>query len=85
MDEADNTKEISGDRLKSIIKRIEKLEEDKKAAGDDIKEVYAEAKGNGFDARIIRAIVRLRKVDVEQRREEAQLMDLYMSAIGMEA
>jgi uncharacterized protein (UPF0335 family) len=75
---------ISADRLRSIIKRIEKLEEDKAAVGDDIKEVYSEAKGTGFDVKIIRQIVRLRKVEVEKRREASELLDLYMSAIGME-
>ena len=75
---------ISADRLRSIIKRIEKLEEDKAAVSEDIKEVYAEAKGTGFDVKIIRQIVRLRKVEVEKRREHDELLDLYMSAIGME-
>lgn len=76
---------ISADRLRSVIKRIEKLEEDKAGISDDIKEVYAEAKGSGFDVKIIRQIVRLRKVEVEKRREASELLDLYMSAIGMEA
>ncbi len=76
--------EISADRLRSLIKRIEKLEEDKAAIGEDLKEVYSEAKGTGFDTKIIRQIVRLRKVEVEKRREQEELLDLYMSAIGME-
>ncbi|MFA5041706.1 MAG: DUF2312 domain-containing protein [Bdellovibrionales bacterium] len=75
---------VSGDRLRSIIKRIEKLEEDKAAVGDDIKEVYAEAKGTGFDVKIIRQIVRLRKVELEKRRENEELLELYKAAIGME-
>ena len=75
---------ISADRLRSIIKRIEKLEEDKAEISDDVKEVYAEAKGTGFDVKIIRQIVRLRKVEVDKRREESELLDLYASAIGME-
>jgi uncharacterized protein (UPF0335 family) len=74
---------ISADRLRSFIKRIEKLEEDKAAVGEDLKEVYAEAKGAGFDTRIIRQIVRLRKVELEKRREQEELLELYMSAIGM--
>jgi uncharacterized protein (UPF0335 family) len=82
-DEGSNTG-ISGARLKSIIARIEKSEEDKKAAADDIKEIYAEAKGTGFEPKIIRTIVRLRKMDVEKRREESELLDLYMSAINMD-
>jgi uncharacterized protein (UPF0335 family) len=81
---AEDSGGVSGERLRSIIKRIEKLEEDKAGISDDIKEVYAEAKGTGFDVKIIRQIVRLRKVEVEKRREESELLDLYMSAIGME-
>lgn len=81
---AEDSSGISSDRLRSIIKRIEKLEEDKAGVSDDIKEVYAEAKGTGFDVKIIRQIVRLRKVELEKRREESELLDLYMSAIGME-
>ena len=75
---------ISSDRLRSVIKRIEKLEEDKAGVSEDIKEVYAEAKGTGFDVKTIRRIVALRKVELEKRREESELLDLYMSAIGME-
>ncbi len=75
---------ISGERLRSFIQRIEKLEEDKAAVADDLKEVYAEAKGVGFDTKIIRQIVRLRKVEVEKRRETEELLDLYKAAIGME-
>lgn len=74
---------ISAERLRSIIKRIEKLEEDKAAVSEDIKEVYAEAKGTGFDVKVIRQIVRMRKVEVEKRREHEELLELYMSAIGM--
>lgn len=81
---AEDTGGISADRLRSIIKRIEKLEEDKAGVSEDIKEVYSEAKGTGFDIKIIRQIVRLRKVELEKRREESELLDLYMSAIGME-
>lgn len=75
---------ISSARLKSFIERIEKLEEDKAAIGEDLKEVYAEAKGTGFDTKIIRQIVRIRKIDVEKRREQDELLDLYKSALGME-
>ena len=74
--------EISSERLKSFIKRIEKLEEDKAAVMEDIKDVYAEAKGTGFDVKIIRQIIRLRKVKVEERREMEELLELYMAAIG---
>lgn len=82
--EATQTSGISADRLRSIIKRIEKLEEDKSCVAEDIKEVYSDAKGTGFDVKIIRQIVRLRKVELEKRREGEELLDLYMSAIGME-
>lgn len=81
----DATISLSGERLKSFISRIEKLETDKAAVGEDLKEVYAEAKGTGFDPKIIRKIIRLRKMKPEQRREEDQLLDLYMSAAGMES
>jgi uncharacterized protein (UPF0335 family) len=69
-------------RLKTIIERIERLEEDKAAIMADLKEVYAEAKGEGFDSKIIRKVVRLRKQDKAKRQEEEALIDLYLSAIG---
>ena len=69
-------------QLKSIIERIERLEEDKAAVTADLKEVYAEAKGNGFDAKTLRKVVRIRKQDRAKRLEEEALFDLYMSAIG---
>ena len=69
-------------KLKSIVERIERLEEDKAAVANDLKEVYAEAKGEGFDAKILRKVVRLRKADAGKRQEEEALIDLYISAIG---
>ena len=69
-------------KLKSIIERIERLEEDKAAVANDLKEVYAEAKGEGFDTKILRKVVRLRKQDKAKRDEEEALIDLYISAIG---
>lgn len=78
-----NSGEFSQERLRSFIKRIEKLEEDKAAVGEDLKEVYSEAKGVGFDTKIIRQIIRLRKMEVEQRRENEELLELYKAAIGM--
>ena len=69
-------------QLKSIIERIERLEEDKAAVSADLKEVYAEAKGNGFDAKILRKVIRFRKQDTAKRQEEEALLDLYLSAIG---
>ncbi|CAN1485337.1 Azospirillum phage Cd, Gp10 [Caulobacteraceae bacterium] len=69
-------------QLKTILERIERLEEDKAAVMADLKEVYAEAKGNGFDVKIIRKVVRIRKMDRAKRQEEDALIDLYLSAIG---
>jgi len=69
-------------QLKSVIERIERLEEDKAAISADLKEVYLEAKGNGFDVKIIRKVIRLRKQDTAKRQEEDALVDLYLSAIG---
>jgi len=74
---------VSGARLKAFIERIERLEEEKKATAEDIKDVYGEAKATGFDPKIMRKIVSLRKTNLEKRREEAELLDVYMSAIGM--
>ena len=69
-------------QLKSIVERIERLEEDKAAVMEDLKEVYAEAKGTGFDTKIIRKVVRLRKQDRAKRQEEEAILDLYLTAIG---
>ena len=69
-------------QLKTIIERIERLEEDKAAVTADLKEVYAEAKGNGFDVKILRKVVRYRKQDRAKQQEEEALLDLYLSAIG---
>ena len=82
-EEVSNTGEVSGQRLKSFIDRIEKLEEEKKVIAEDIKDVYGEAKATGFEAKIIRKIVSLRKANLEKRREEQELLELYMCAIGM--
>ena len=75
---------FSAGQLKAFIQRIEKLEEDKAAMAADIREVYAEAKGTGFDPKIMRQVIRLRKMDEEKRSEQAQLLDLYQSVLGME-
>jgi uncharacterized protein (UPF0335 family) len=69
-------------KLKSLIERIERLEEDKAVVANDLKEVYAEAKGEGFDTKIIRKVVRLRKADSAKRSEEEALIELYITAIG---
>lgn len=75
--------DVSGARLKSFIERVERMEEEKKALGEDIRDVYAEVKATGFDPKIMRKIVSMRKQNLEKRREEQELLDLYMAAIGM--
>lgn len=71
------------DQLKSIIERIERLEEEKKVISDDIRDVYAEAKGNGFDVKALRTIVKMRKQDPNERAEEETILETYMQALGM--
>ena len=73
---------VQGDQLKSIVQRIERLEEEKKTIADDIKEVYAEAKGNGYDVKVLRKVVALRKRDLDERKEEEAILDLYLQAVG---
>ena len=73
---------VQGDQLKSIVERIERLEEEKKTIADDIKEVYAEAKGNGYDVKVLRKVVALRKRDLDERKEEEAILDLYLQADG---
>ena len=80
--EADVLTAAAQGRLKSFVERIERLEEDKAAVANDLKEVYAESKGEGFDTKILRKVVRLRKQDKVKRQEEEALIDLYLSAIG---
>lgn len=75
---------VAGKRLLSFFDRIERLEEEKAALAEDIKDVYAEAKAAGFEVKIMRRIMKLRKMEIEKRREEDELLTLYMSAIGME-
>jgi uncharacterized protein (UPF0335 family) len=74
---------VTGAQLKSFIERIERLEEEKKAIAEDIKEIYSEAKGSGFDAKAMRTLVRLRSMDSEKRREEEDILDVYKAAIGL--
>lgn len=80
---ASNQAEVSGNRLKSFIERVERLTEEQKGIAEDIRDVYSEAKGSGFDPKIMRKIVALRKTNLEKRREEQELLDLYTAAIGM--
>ncbi|TAL43807.1 MAG: DUF2312 domain-containing protein [Salinibacterium sp.] len=74
---------VNNAQLKSIVERIERLEEEKKAIGQDIKDIYAEAKGNGFDVAALREIVRLRKQDPNERQEQETILETYMQALGM--
>ena len=74
---------IAGEQLRSFIERIERLEEEKRALSGDIKEVYAEAKGTGFEPKIMRQIIKIRKMDKEEVDEEESLLDLYKRALGM--
>jgi len=73
---------LDANHLKGYIERIERLEEEKKAISDDIKEVYLEAKGTGYDTKIIKMIVKIRKMDKAKRQEEEEILDLYLSSIG---
>ena len=75
---------VAADELKQFIERIEHLEEEKKAIADDIKEVYAELKGRGFDAAIVRQVVKIRKADQSERQEQEAILDLYLKALGMQ-
>ncbi|MBP2292138.1 MULTISPECIES: DUF2312 domain-containing protein [Azospirillum] len=74
---------IAADRLRSFVERIERLEEEKRGLQEDVKEVYAEAKGTGFDTKIIRQIIRLRKMDKADRQEQEAILELYKEALGM--
>jgi uncharacterized protein (UPF0335 family) len=74
---------VAADQLKSLIERIERLEEDKANTASDIKDVYAEAKGTGFDTKALRTIIRNRKKDHAERQEEEAILELYMQALGM--
>lgn len=74
---------IAADQLRSIIKRVEKLTEEKSAITTDIREVFAEAKGNGFDVRALREIIKIRKLDASEREEREAVLDTYMHALGM--
>jgi uncharacterized protein (UPF0335 family) len=71
------------DQLKAIVERIERLEEEKKTISDDIRDVYAEAKGNGYDVKALRTIVRMRKQDANERQEQETILETYMQALGM--
>jgi uncharacterized protein (UPF0335 family) len=74
---------VSAGQLRALVERIESLEEERKAVADQIREVYAEAKANGFDAKTLRKVVALRKKDMAERQEEEAMLDLYLQALGM--
>ncbi|MCW2248276.1 uncharacterized protein (UPF0335 family) [Azospirillum fermentarium] len=75
---------IAADRLRSFVDRVERLEEEKKGLQDDIREVYSEAKGTGFDVRLLREIIRLRRMDKADRQEREAVLALYKEALGMD-
>jgi uncharacterized protein (UPF0335 family) len=74
---------INNNQIKAIVERIERLEEEKKTISDDIRDVYAEAKGNGFDVKALRTIIRMRKQDANERAEQETILETYMQALGM--
>lgn len=79
----DKPSNIAGERLRSIVERIERLEEERKALGSDIKDIYAEAKSAGFDVKVLRQLIRLRKQEPAEIEEQETLLDVYRRAIGM--
>ena len=79
----DNAQTVAKDHLRSFIERIERLEDEKKAIADDIREVYAEAKGTGFDTKVMRQIVKIRKMDRNEYQEQQAILELYGSALGI--
>lgn len=74
---------VARDQLRAFVERIERLEEEKKTIADDIKDVYGEAKGNGFDVKALRTIIRMRKQDADERQEQETVLETYMLALGM--
>jgi uncharacterized protein (UPF0335 family) len=80
---AADTTAIARDQLRAFIERIERLEEERQALSEDVREVYAEAKGSGFDTKTLRQVVKLRKQDAAERQEQEALLDLYLHALGM--
>lgn len=74
---------VAGDQLRAFVERIERLEAEKQAIADDVKDVYAEAKANGYDTKVLREVIRLRKKEPNERAEHEAVLDLYMQALGM--
>ena len=79
----DDPQTVTRTQLKSYIERIERLEEEKKSISDDIKDVYGEAKSMGFDTKILKAVIKIRKMDPDEREQQELILDTYMSALGM--
>ena len=82
-DITDTSQTVAAGQLRAFIERIERLEEEKKTISDDIRDVYAEAKGNGFDVKALRTIVRMRKQDADERKEHEAILETYLHALGM--
>lgn len=80
---SENVTKLAADQLKAVIERIERLEEEKKTFVEDIRDVYTEAKGNGYDVKALRTIVRMRKQDANERAEQETILDTYLHALGM--
>ena len=74
---------IAKDHLKAFVERIERLEEEKKTISDDIRDVFAEAKGNGYDVKALRTVIKLRKQDKDERKEQEAILEVYLQALGM--
>lgn len=83
-DITETSQTVAAGQLRAFVERVERLEEEKKTIADDIKEVFSEMKGTGFDTKAVRAIIRLRKQDQEERQEAEAILDLYKAALGME-
>jgi uncharacterized protein (UPF0335 family) len=77
------TTRFAKDHLKAFIERVERLEEEKKTISDDIRDVFAEAKANGFDVKALRAVIKIRKLDSDERKEQEAILDTYLAALGM--
>ena len=81
--DAEQATRFAKDHLKAFVERVERLEEEKKAIADDIRDVYGEAKANGFDVKALRTVVRLRKQDIDERKEQEAILETYLQALGM--
>lgn len=75
---------VAQDQLRAFVERIERMEEEKAAIAEDIKEIYAEAKGNGFDTKVLRTVIKIRKQDRDERMQQESILELYLTALGME-